>query len=81
MKIKLKPQVKIESVEFFPEFDATIGLSSKNREEFGREISFSEVFVELMRRNNGSLDQETVEKILSFKEARIDFKGSLFMFN
>lgn len=81
MKLKLKPQVKIESVEVFPELRTTIGINSKHRECFGREITFNEVFVELMRRNNGSLTQETVDKILSFKEARIDFNGSMFMFN
>ncbi len=80
-QIKLRPQAKVEAVKFFPEFNATVGLNAKDRNQFGKEIGFEQVFVELMKRNFNFADTKTKEQLLSFKEARIDFRGNLYMFN
>lgn len=79
--IKLIPQVKFNEVECFAEARVTIGLNSRNREEFGSTITFNEVRVELARRNLWTDDLELRSKLLAFREARMDKLGNLYLFN
>lgn len=78
--IKLIPQVKPQ-VTCFPEQKVTVGLSSKFKDDFGTEITFSEVMYELAKRNMIFTDSSMREKILSFKDARMDKLGNMYLFN
>lgn len=77
----LKPKASKNGLEFFNDKNLTIGLNSKDKDSFGREITFEEAFYELAKRDLIVADMSLRTKLLSFSEARMDNLGNMYLFN